>query len=67
VTGPVKLSTWFAQEPTQIEECAQEIVAKIRCNGCLSRCEWEKAWGHITIAWGEGYIWCCKECLDEVQ
>jgi hypothetical protein len=43
-------------------------IAKIRvkfskCFKCKKHCKWNRSWGHHTIPFGYGDIWCSKNCV----
>jgi len=38
-------------------------VGMARCFSCGSSIKWKKAWGHHSIPWGYGDVWCSKKCM----
>lgn len=74
---PVYLPSWFPkitkrnrpENKDEAKELAyQHTVAKVivkysDCKTCGGKCTWKKSWGHHSIPWGYGDVWCSKKCL----
>lgn len=71
---PVYLASWYPEISTKrpylpgdydLHRQAKSMVENFKCEKCGKRCTWKKAWGHHSIPWGHGDIWCSKKCLKE--
>lgn len=68
---PVHLSSWFPRKTKKEQtvddrlwsESAVSLIKIWTCEFCKGKCTWKKAWGHHSIPWGHGDIWCSKACL----
>lgn len=62
---PVPLQKWFPNTPKEKSYywAARMTVDLARCENCGKRCKYNRAWGHHSIPWGYGEVWCTKECL----
>lgn len=75
---PVYLARWFPnpttskkskpdwmtdREELHLHEMAKMSVKYSECHECGGKCEWKKAWGHHSLPWGHGDVWCSKKCL----
>ena len=60
---PVRLSEWFppGNEMHEIGVC---VVESMRCKACGRKQSFKKAWGHNSLPWGNGDLWCSEKCLD---
>lgn len=73
---PVHLSSWYpkktkkapvmdAKDDKLNSEVAVICVETAKCIACGKKCTWKKAWGHHSIPWGYGDIWCSKRCVGK--
>ncbi len=67
---PVRLSEWFPIGNDH-HETMKFLVSNgytddgIGCKYCKKKhMHWQDAWGHHSLPWGYGDIWCRKKCLD---
>lgn len=61
---PVPLNEWF---PIGDENYCKHITDFMRCHSCYTRVNYFKAWGHHSIPWGYGEVWCNEKCLDSYK
>jgi hypothetical protein len=62
---PVRLSSWF---PVNDENhgSMRLMVKWHKCVTCnKSKMNWRYAYGHHSIPWGHGDIWCSKRCFNK--
>ncbi len=60
---PVKLSKWYPVGD-EMHDIAYYIVQAYRCYGCDKKLRWKSAFGHHSLPWGHGKIWCSERCCD---
>jgi len=72
---PVPLQKWFpnpksrnlSDEEAWDASCqyyAAKITVKLsKCEKCGKHCKYNRAWGHHSIPWGYGEVWCSEKCL----
>lgn len=64
---PVYLASWFPNKGNKdhlfLHQSGKMMVEYGFCKKCGKKPKWKKAWGHHSIPWGNGDIWCSKECL----
>lgn len=66
---PVPMQNWFKNRKRNdsdskfLYETARWLVDIYRCHNCGKRCKWNRAWGHHSVPWGYGDIWCSKDCV----
>jgi hypothetical protein len=41
---------------------AMSFAAMDPCETCGKKCEWSKAYGHSTVCFSFGQVWCSKKC-----
>lgn len=58
---PVRLNEWF---PVGDENYCKDIVDAMRCFACGKKCRYKKVWGHHSLPWGYGDVWCSEKCLN---
>lgn len=63
---PVYLPSWFPKKD-EMHENAKISVKYSSCLTCGKKVKWKKAWGHHSIPWGNGDIWCSKKCLRSTK
>lgn len=73
---PVPLQKWFPNpksknlsgENSWHKQCnyeaAKSTVEFSKCENCGKSCKYNRAWGHHSIPWGYGDVWCSEKCLD---
>lgn len=55
---PVRLSEWFPPGEEN-HDTMKLIVSSSKCLHCdKKRVHWQKAWGHHSLPWGNGDVWC---------
>lgn len=59
---PVPLQKWFPNGDDHYEVCRM-IVDGSRCENCGKHCKYNRAWGHHSLPWGHGNVWCSEKCL----
>ena len=61
---PVILSEWFP--PKDENHKIMRIMVEVsRCYSCKKKnMHWQTAYGHHSIPWGSGDIWCTKRCYS---
>jgi len=58
---PVPLNKWFPfGDPNYIGS----FIEYHRCVACGKKPKYSKAWGHHSLPWGYGEVWCSLKCLD---
>lgn len=60
---PVRLAEWFPRS-SEMYETARMVVKYKHCNACAKPLRYSKAWGHHSIPWGYGELWCGLKCLN---
>lgn len=60
---PVKLSEWYPFGDER-HEIAASIVDVARCYSCGDRIRWNNAFGHHSLPYGHGDIWCSEKCSE---
>lgn len=60
---PVYLPSWYGKGDPNHALCRM-FVEFTRCVRCEGRCAWKSAWGHHSVPWGYGDVWCSKKCLN---
>lgn len=68
---PVRLSEWFPKGDEN-HETMKFLVSRGHCDGafgCLhcgkKKMHWQKAWGHHSLPWGYGDIWCSERHFEK--
>lgn len=61
---PVPLQEWFPKGDEN-HEVVKAIVAIERCAHCGKYLKFKKAWGHHSLPWGYGDVWCDEVCCNE--
>lgn len=68
---PVKLIDFFPpskkKEDKFLHETALMLVKIMPCIRCGKIGKYKNAWGHHSILWGHGDIWCSKRCLNRIK
>jgi len=59
---PVRLNEWYPVGD-EMHEYA-EMALHFRCSACGDMPNFKKAWGHHSVAWGYGEVWCNEKCLN---
>ena len=57
---PVPLAKWF---PIGDQYYFGDSVEYYRCLACGRKPRYSKAWGHHSLPWGYGDVWCSEKCL----
>lgn len=60
---PVRLAEWFPRSSDKYE-IAKMVVKYKHCNACAKPLRYPKAYGHHSVPWGYGEIWCDLKCLN---
>lgn len=66
---PVPLQKWFPnpkEHPVysdQDHSILRMIVKLSRCDNCGKHCKYNRAWGHHSLPYGYGEVWCSEKCL----
>lgn len=65
---PVPLQKWFpnpASHPGAVDfdyTILRMIVRTDKCARCKKFCKWNRAWGHHSLPFGYGDVFCGKRC-----
>lgn len=64
---PVRLSEWFPKSDENHETMKLMVEVIGENEGCLyckkKHVHWQEAWGHHSLPYGYGNIWCRKKCF----
>lgn len=72
---PVPLQKWFPHprigqyiygnysEAKNLYETVKFLVKFERCDSCGKHCKFNRAWGHHSLPFGYGEVWCTEKCL----
>lgn len=60
---PAEVGEWWDKEQHTNNIVAETVVKLSKCERCKKKCKWKQAWGHHSIPYGHGEIWCSKTCL----
>lgn len=58
---PVPLAKWF---PITDPHYMGDSIQYYRCQACGKRPRYSKAWGHHSLPFGYGEVFCNLKCLD---
>lgn len=58
---PVKLVEWY---PIGDDKYFGDIIESYRCLACMRKPRYSKAWGHHSVPFGYGDVWCSFKCLQ---
>ncbi len=58
---PVRLNEWY---PVGNEHYMGDMMEVFKCDACGRVPNYKKAWGHHSLPWGHGEIWCSEKCLN---
>lgn len=66
---PVKLSEWFPPGDENHDSMKMMVRvggdSNIGCASCGKRkIRWQTAWGHHSLPWGYGDVWCTRKCFE---
>lgn len=61
---PVRLKEWFPPGD-DMYEIAYSVTIGMRCYGCDKKVRYSKAYGHHSLPWGHGDLWCSERCFDK--
>lgn len=62
---PVKLIEWFPMTD-ELTHIARTVVEYSKCKSCgRGGMKYHRAYGHHSIPWGYGDVWCSKKCLNK--
>lgn len=53
----------WKKDSNHYHETAKYFVITSLCLKCKKKCTWKKAWGHHSLPFGYGDVWCSKKCL----
>lgn len=59
---PVHLASWFPKG-NEMHDDIKTLCLVMTCLTCGKHPKWKKAWGHHSLPWGHGDIWCDERCL----
>lgn len=65
---PVKLIEWYPPFKTSRDdkfqhEILKSVIKHMPCRYCGKYVKFKMAYGHHSLPWGHGDIWCNKRCL----
>lgn len=62
----VYLASWFPSRGKNGKDpmhgTARMVVESSRCPKCNKKPSWKRAWGHHSIPWGNGDVFCSRRC-----
>ena len=54
---------WDKNEPEYWD--MKDLIKHIVCHHCGGKISWRYAYGHHSVPWGCGDVWCCKKCFEK--